>query len=47
MLCASCAIFCLKKRGSGRAQSAIILAAVEQPQAPGDGDVIPFPFGRT
>jgi 3-deoxy-D-manno-octulosonate 8-phosphate phosphatase (KDO 8-P phosphatase) len=21
--------------------------AVEQPQAPGDGDVIPFPFGRT
>jgi len=22
-------------------------AAVEQPQAPGDGDVIPFPFGRT
>jgi 3-deoxy-D-manno-octulosonate 8-phosphate phosphatase (KDO 8-P phosphatase) len=21
-------------------------AAVEQPQAPGDGDVIPFPFGR-
>jgi len=22
-------------------------SAVEQPQAPGDGDVIPFPFGRT
>jgi 3-deoxy-D-manno-octulosonate 8-phosphate phosphatase (KDO 8-P phosphatase) len=22
-------------------------AAVEQPRAPGDGDVIPFPFGRT
>jgi hypothetical protein len=22
-------------------------SAVEQHQAPGDGDVIPFPFGRT
>ncbi|MCM3875651.1 MAG: hypothetical protein NEA02_04455 [Thermoanaerobaculia bacterium] len=30
-------------RGGARADRP---AAVEQPQEPGDGDVIPFPFGR-
>jgi 3-deoxy-D-manno-octulosonate 8-phosphate phosphatase (KDO 8-P phosphatase) len=34
----------LEVRRSARADRP---SAVEQPQAPGDGDVIPFPFGRT